>query len=315
MDVDWDGDAGVFLTRDALAWGHNDKSIARMVRAGLWHRIRRGAFVDRAVWDSSDAVARHRLTARAVLRTNHESAALSHATAIVEHGAPVWGVSLSEVHLSRTDGKAGRREAGVVHHRGVSPGTQPMRMNGLSVMPPARCALELTTMASVESCLVSINWMLHHRTTTPEELQRLLVSFRCWPGSLRTQLVLDLADGRCAWPGEARLSYLLWRERLPSPTPQYEIHDEAGHLVAVLDFAYPALGVFIEFDGRIKYERLRREGETLEQVVLREKRREELVCSLTGWVCLRVTWEDLSSPALTARRIRGVLASRVRPAG
>ena len=68
--------------------------------------------------------------------------------------------------------------------------------------------------------------------------------------------------------------------------------------------------MFLEFDGRIKYERLRREGETLEDVILREKRREERICLQTGWVCIRITWEDLARPAVTARRIRAILQSR-----
>jgi hypothetical protein len=35
-----------------------------------------------------------------------------------------------------------------------------------------------------------------------------------------------------------------------------------------------------------------------------------LVCLLTGWVCIRVTWEDLNRPEQLARRIRAVIASR-----
>ena len=68
--------------------------------------------------------------------------------------------------------------------------------------------------------------------------------------------------------------------------------------------------MFLEFDGRIKYQRLRREGESIEDVILREKRREELICAKTGWVCIRITWEDLARPTTTSRRIRALLESR-----
>ena len=34
---------------------------------------------------------------------------------------------------------------------------------------------------------------------------------------------------------------------------QYEIRDSAGQLLARLDFAWPELGVFLEFDGKEKY--------------------------------------------------------------
>jgi len=53
----------------------------------------------------------------------------------------------------------------------------------------------------------------------------------------------------------------------------------------------------------------------LDEFLLREKRREELICALTGWVCIRITWEDLARPHLLARRIRRILESRaLRPA-
>jgi hypothetical protein len=310
MDIDWDSDLGIFLRRDAFALGYDDRRLRALVRAGILHRIRHGAYMATDTWATLDAVGRHRVTARAVLRTAHPTAVLTHVSGIVEQDAPVWGVDLSEVHLTRTDGLPGRREAGVVHHRGVLLPEHVTERHGLPVSTAARSIVELTTMTDVESSLVSTNWLLAQGLASPEELSQHLAACRHWPHSLRTDLVVRLADPRCAWPGEARVSHLLWREHLPKPEPQYEVYDEQGNLVALLDFALPDFGVFIEFDGKIKYERLRREGESLDDVILREKRREELVCLLTGWVCIRITWEDLARPALTARRIRAVLASR-----
>jgi hypothetical protein len=314
MGYDWTGSAGVFLTRDLLADGYDDKTIARMVRQGHWHRIRRGAFVLGETWRAMDEVGRHRLRARAVLRTAHPAAVLSHVSAVLEHGAPVWGVDLDDVHVTRHDGKSGRREAGVAHHRGALPPELIHTAHDVPVTSPARALLELTTITSVESSLVSTNAQLDRGKVSHSELEAMLPSMQHWPDSLRTDLVVRLADHRCAWPGEARMSHLIWREHLPRPKPQFEVHDERGNLVAILDFAWPELGAFGEFDGRIKYERLRRAGESLEDVVLREKRRQELVTLLTGWVCIRVTWEDLDRPATTARRIRNVLLNRPVPA-
>jgi hypothetical protein len=47
--------------------------------------------------------------------------------------------------------------------------------------------------------------------------------------------------------------------------------------------------------------------------LLREKKREERICQLTGWVCIRIGWSDLETPVATAGRIRRLLSSR-RPA-
>ena len=61
-------------------------------------------------------------------------------------------------------------------------------------------------------------------------------------------------------------------------------------------------------DGKLSTSTMRREGETLDEFLLREKRREELICALTGWVCIRITWEDLARPRILARRISELLA-------
>ena len=63
----------------------------------------------------------------------------------------------------------------------------------------------------------------------------------------------------------------------------------------------------MEFDGRVKYEALLRPGERASDVVFREKRREERICRLTGWRCIRIAWADLDRPASTATMIRDAL--------
>ena len=73
-----------------------------------------------------------------------------------------------------------------------------------------------------------------------------------------------------------------------------------------------SLGVFLEFDGKSKYKKHRRNGESLEDYLMREKLREEKICLLTGWVCIRITWGDLAQPELLAARIRKVLDARGR---
>jgi len=47
------------------------------------------------------------------------------------------------------------------------------------------------------------------------------------------------------------------------------------------------------------------EGEKKEDA---EKKREELICGLTGWRCIRVTWGDLHRSHATVSYIRSVLA-------
>lgn len=295
--------------------GLTDRHVASLVRGGALQRIRRGEYVDGDLWRSLGTADRHRLRTRAVMLTAHPGTTATHVSAALEHGAPVWDVPLGVVHTTRRDGKAGRRRDDWVQHRGALPAGDVTVRNGVPVSVAARAGIEVTTIADVERSLVVVNGLLRVGATTVQELTAWASSVHHWPHSLVTDQVLRLCDPRIESPGESRFSWLCFRHRLPRPTPQVEVHDEQGTLVGRVDFAWEDFGVFVEFDGREKYARFRREGETLEEFVMREKRREELICQLTGWVCIRVTWAQLGNPELLARRLRTVLRARaVRPA-
>jgi hypothetical protein len=100
---------------------------------------------------------------------------------------------------------------------------------------------------------------------------------------------------------------MCWKQHLPRPELQAEVINGRGEVVAMVDFLWREQRVFMEFDGRVKYLRYRRPGESAVDTVLREKRREELICGLTGWRCIRIVWADLFRPELTAARIRATL--------
>ena len=305
----------IVLRRELIDAGHTDRQIRALVKRGELHRVRHGTYVSGELWRSLSAADRHRVLVRAVLRRAHPSTVATHISAAIEHGAPVWGINLDEVHTTRTDGMPGRREAGVVHHRGRMPESDVVEVDGIRVSAPARCAIEVCAITTVEPALVTVDGLLHSGRCTVEELLAMAESCKHWPDSLTTTIVLRLCDPGSASAGESRTVHLCWTQRLPRPETQVPVLDEHGRVFAYADFAWPELGVFLEFDGREKYDRFRREGETLEAYVLREKRREERICQLTGWVCIRITWADLERPVATARRIRRLLDSRRRTVG
>jgi hypothetical protein len=247
--------------------------------------------------------------------TGHAGTTATHLSSAVEHGAPTWDLPLDVVHTTRRDGKAGRRRSDWVQHRGDLPASDVVMRNGVPVSSAARACVEITTIADVERSLVVVNGLLNGGATTVDEVKEWAATARHWPYSLTTDLVLRLCDPRIESAGESRFAYMCFRQHLPRPTPQVEVYDEGGRLVGRVDFAWKEFGVFVEFDGREKYTRFRRKGETLEEFLMREKKRQELICLLTGWVCIRITWADLAAPELLARRIRKQLeARRVRPA-
>lgn len=298
----------VFLRREAIELGYDDRTIAAMVRSREWHRVRRGAYTFGDLWEAANAVERHRILVRAAVRAAKTEVLASHTSSILEYGdIPVWDLDLSEAHLTRTDGRTGRREAGVRQHRGKVLKTDRDFRNGVACTSATRAVLEVITIADVERALVVANGALHAKRTTIEQLKKRSTHMTHWPDTLGASLVLRLADGRMTSVAETRTWYLLWRAGFPPPIPQYEVRDRSGVLIAVVDFAWPELGVFLEFDGKLKYTTLLRPGEEPGDVVMREKRREAAICAVTGWRCIRLVWADLHEPERTATRIREAL--------
>jgi very-short-patch-repair endonuclease len=300
---------GVILRREALARGYHDRAIAALVRQGHWVRVRHGAYVPTDHWASLSPAGRHRVLARAVLTTAKSPAVLSHLTAAIEHGADVWDLDLSEVHITRLDGGCGRREAGVQQHRGLIRPEWIMEHDGVQLLNPTRTAIDVTRICDVEHGLVVVNGLLHQGDTTLPEMEDMAAEMDCFPFTLNTRLVLRLADPRIESVGESRTAYLLWAQGLPAFEPQYKIRDASGQVLARVDFALPELGVFLEFDGRQKYGELLGD-KSLEQVLVEEREREKMICRLTGWVCIRITWADLAHPERLAAEIRAILRSR-----
>lgn len=311
--------ARIGLRRELLKAGHTDRSLARALKSGSLSRPRRGAYVEGAIWRELDAEQRYAVTCRAAYRQAVAGVVLSHVSAVPFHDGPLAGSDLSEVHLTREDGLSGRREAGIRRHCGRLLDGDVDEVHGLLVMSALRATLEVAMLGSVEAGLVVANHFLHRGDFSPADLaNRYASSMDHWPDSLSVDLVLRLADPRIESVGETRTSYFFYRRSLPKPIPQYELY-AGGALVARLDFALPELGIWIEFDGRVKYERHLRPGESAVDAVLREKRREDLITELTGWRCVRITWADLADPVALERRIRkaiaSVAASRSRRAG
>jgi hypothetical protein len=297
---------GIVLRRDVVAAGYDDNALARVRRQGGLVRVRQGAYVRADVWGDADAAQRHHLMSRAVLRQYPLRVALSHDSAAVEHDGPTYGLDLGSVHLTHFhDEHAGRRYAGIVHHEGECRVGDLTRLpDGHWVTAPARTLLDTAARHPVEVGVCLADDFLHRGLVTKDELRIAHQMMKTWPGMLRVHRVIDLADGRSESVGETRGRLLMKNTGLPTPVPQLEVFDHQGNLVGRCDLALPDHGVLIEFDGTVKYHRYRRPGETIEQMVLREKAREDRLREVTGWRMVRLVWADLSRPEATAARIR-----------
>lgn len=299
----------VFLRREALEAGYDDRDIGRALRAGVLARVRHGAYTASDVWAAADATERHKLRCHAVLATHGDQAVLSHTSAAVMQNLDVWNADLSRVHLTRLDGRTGRVCQDVRYHRGeLLDGHLETLGDGKVVTTAARACVDHASISSVESGLVTADSYLNlAREPGVEELRAVRSVRNRWPGARRLQITLRLTRIGAESVGETRLRFLCWERGIPEPDLQVRVVDQAGVLVGISDFAWKVRRLFGEFDGRVKYERFLRPGESASDAVFREKRREDRIREVTGSSVIRFTWSDLSQRDKTAARLRRAL--------
>ncbi|MGH2828789.1 MAG: DUF559 domain-containing protein [Actinomycetota bacterium] len=121
-------------------------------------------------------------------------------------------------------------------------------------------------------------------------------------GTRRIRTILDSGEMQSPVPGspfERRFVQFLRRRSLPIAERQVAVNEDAGRLVARVDFAYPDLKVAIECDGK-KHHFGR---DDWEKDLLRRSRLAAL-----GWLVIHVSWDMLvNEPDELERLIRRAL--------
>lgn len=269
---------GYFTRTDVLACGYRDRDITAAVRAGVWARVRVGTYAAATTWNALRREDQSRLRLFAVLDKLGPGVAGSHPSACSAHRIEQYDADLDTVHVTRFDGRSGRREAGVVYHQGVVlPERDVVEVDGHLVTCPSRAVWEAASLTSLRGGVVAADSALHGRACTAEELADTARRLRNWRGGRHVDIALRLADPGAESPGESLTRYLCYEQRLPRPVLQYEVRDSSGVVIARTDFAWEEYAHLGEFDGLMKYTRGLSAGETASEVVIREKRREDKV--------------------------------------
>lgn len=86
---------------------------------------------------------------------------------------------------------------------------------------------------------------------------------------------MRLADARSDSPGESVTRVQFHRFDVPIPTLQYPVLDGSGRRIGDADFYWEDARHLGEFDGKVKYQKYLREGESASDCVFREKCRED----------------------------------------
>lgn len=292
------------LRRVALRDGWSDAELARELRRGDLSRLRPGAYLPAAA-ALVDQAQRHRLLITATLESLRRPAVVSHQSAAVLLGMPLWGVDLGRVHVTRRPPASSEVGRHLRCHVARLADDEVVTVAGVPVTSSARTALDLARTLPGEPAVVALDAALRLRLVHRPELDRLLEGVVGTPGSRAAARATRFADGSSESVGESRSRLLLHRLGLAPSTLQWDVRSPTGRLLGRADFGLEQERVVGEFDGRVKYGRLLRPGQDPGDVVFEEKRREDALRD-EDWGVVRWTWADLT-PAVLGPRVRRAL--------
>ncbi|WP_448625383.1 type IV toxin-antitoxin system AbiEi family antitoxin domain-containing protein [Geodermatophilus sp. URMC 64] len=292
---------------DALADGMTDGELARLVRRRELTRLQRGTYLRDAALLAGEA--RHVAVVRATVAGLRVPGVVSHVSAAVLHGLPLWNVPLGRVHVTRRPPAHGSGSRRVHLHVARLPDDEVTVVDGVALTDLARTSVDVARTLPFEQAVIVVDAALATRKVTRDELIACLDRLGPVPGARRATRVVAFADGRSESPGESRSRVLMHRLRLPAPDLQLRVHRPDGREVARCDFGWPEQQTVAEFDGRIKYGRLLRPGQDPGDAVFEEKLREDEIRD-GGWKVARWIWRELDSPQVIGDRLRRAFARR-----
>ena len=243
---------------------------------------------------------------RTAIRAAHETLTgprlYSHESAAALLGLPVIDAWPKVIHLLCERRSGGRSQLDIVRHCLGLEGVDAVFVEGMAVTSPVRTAFDFALSRSFEAAVVITDAVLASVPDAGLELARLLEAHGRRRGFARARAVLAFADGRSGSPGESISRVRI--DRLGYAPPDLQVAVRTQRRTEYADFGWRNGRVLGEFDGEVKYRSDRyRMGGTVEDVVIREKNRENRMrVGRDGFA--RWDWADLAED-----RLDGILLS------
>jgi hypothetical protein len=307
---------GVFTRAQAMDAGYRAPELRGLTAVGGdWVTVRRGVYMDRAVWDELDMYAGQPLArAWAAHLTTRVEHVMSHDSAAHGWGLPVVLAQPALVHITRPGVWGSRTEHGIKHHLALEP-VEAAVAAGLPVTGLARTAMDLAREHGVATGACAADRAMRWGVIA-DDFAEVLAGMTCWPGVTRSRAAARVADPGADTPGETLLRLMVGELGIGRPTTQFPVQVSNGG-VAWCDLR---VGRHIfEFDGRRKYVDQSAGGDAdreVEGIIWDEKVRERDVTS-HGLGLSRVFWDDCLGRARskTMRRLHDEYAGTVRRFG
>ncbi|MCI0159279.1 hypothetical protein KNO15_21475 [Leifsonia shinshuensis] len=223
--------------------------------------------------------------------------AFSHATAASLYGVPLPRTD-DRIHVSvRAPGRAPDIRGHVGHKLSR---WETRTVHGLPVTTPEQTWLDLAQLFPRDALVVAGDFFVGGDAPLTDRiaLARAIAASPGRRGIGRAREAIHSIRHGAESPGESRLRLLLADAGLPVPLLNHELRDASGGFVARIDLAYEHARVALEYEGDIH----RVDRRVWQKDIRRRERVEDL-----GWRMVRVTADDLHTPAVLVHRVRKLI--------
>lgn len=288
----------------------------RSASSGSWQRVQRGVYVQRGaaddLWPQADLRLR---TVAAFSRMRGGDAVVSHVSAAVLHGLSLSGIAGRPVEMTVVGDRRMSSRPGLKRHLDALTPDEIVCVEGIRCTSLERTVFDVARVGSLEtgvSCAdaaargIAVSGRIFDADAQEAWRERLRARAAAASGQrgvARARWVIEFFDGRAELPGESLSRLQFFRLGFRDIDVQVPVDGPSGEKYAV-DIGLGDVRTFWEFDGEGKYlEEAKRNGCTLEEVLLREKRREDWIRGVTQWRLCRGGFRDVATPEALAARL------------
>ena len=295
MTTDWT-DRSTLLAADL-----SPREISAMVSTGQLRRFRRGRYAVAGAWDVANDQQRHRTRARELGSAVAGRAAISHESAALLHGLLLPAGGLSRVHLTWPGSPGRRATPHVTPHRGRLAASDLIEIDGVLLTSVARTVFDVARLGVWHRAIAVADSALRLLLCSREDFVDVIDRHHRVPGAFRARRILEFADPLAESVGESICRLSMAQIGLPAPTLQSVVSSLDNIHDYRVDFEFETMRTVAEFDGRVKYGRLLKSGQSAGDAAFAEKVREDRIRD-TGRQVVRVVWADLGAgPSLLSR--------------
>lgn len=285
--------------------GMSRADLDSLLRDGSLVRIRRGVY---ARSEELERRAAHHRLMTATWPLVDPGNVFTHESAAILHGLPLPSTPTSQVFMTRRSPGHGDSSPALRVRWTRLDDSEVTAIDDLPVSTLARTASDLARYLPYEWGVAVCDAALQAGLSRDALLAAMARHPRL-KGLPRARNAARFADARSESPAESISRVQIAQARLPRPEVQYEVIDANGVVIARTDFGWPEFGLVGEVDGKWKYGELLRAGQTPQDAIMNEKRREEAIRQQGLWI-VRWDFSTVTRPGEVARLVRRAMENQ-----